>query len=181
MSRVRIKTDNSFLREKVELRIRYLPKKDKIKVLDCFAGKGVIWSIIKSKVKDVDIQVVGIDLKEYGTNLKGNNVKYLLGMDLSKFDVIDLDAYGIPYEQLEVLFKKDYHGTIFITFIQTLYGGLPYGMLEQIGFTRSMIEKCPTLFFKNGFEKFLEYLAKNGISDIIYIDKGNKKYGVIRR
>jgi hypothetical protein len=181
MSRVRIKTDNSFLREKVELRIRNLPKKDKITVLDCFAGRGVIWSIIKSQVKDIDIQVVSIDLKDYGTNLKGDNRKYLLGMDLSKFDIVDLDAYGTPYEQLEVLFKKDYRGIIFITFAQIRYFGLPLGMLEQIGYPRSMVKKCPTLFYKDGFEKFLEYLAKKGIDRIIYIDRGNKKYCMIRR
>ena len=57
-----------------------------------------------------------------------------------------------------------------------MFGGLPYGMLERIGITRSMIDKCPTLFFKNAFEKLKQYLGTFNIKDVYYKKVDNKYY-----
>ena len=105
MNNRQTKTNNSYLAEKINLRLRHLPNKKSIEVLDCFAGKSVIWNRIKSK-SNYNINVIGIDKIKYGNNLNGDNVKYLKGMDLKRFDLIDLDAYGIPFKQLEIIFKK---------------------------------------------------------------------------
>lgn len=134
-----------------------------------------IWKEIKKK-SNRNINVVGIDRISYGSTLKGDNVKYLKGMNLDKYDIIDLDAYGVPFRQLEIIFKKKYKGILFITFVQSIFGRLPVRMLEKIGYTRNMIKKCPTLFNRNGIEKFKQYLAINGIKRIIIINKNNKKY-----
>jgi len=93
MNRRQIKTDNSYLNTKINLRMNHLPDKKSIKVLDCFAGRSRIWEKIKRK-SFKNINVVGIDRISYGSTLKGDNVKYLKGMDLDKYDIIDLDAYG---------------------------------------------------------------------------------------
>lgn len=175
MNRPRIKTDNSYLSSKINLRINHLPDKQNIKVLDCFAGKSRIWKEIKRK-SNKDINVIGIDRISYGSTLKGDNIKYLKGMNLNKYDIIDLDAYGIPFRQLEIVFRKKYRGILFITFVQSIFGRLPIRMLEKIGYTRNMIKKCPTLFNRNGIEKFKQYLAVNGIEKIAIINKNNKKY-----
>lgn len=175
MNRQQIKTDNSYLNSKINLRVNHLPDQQSIKVLDCFAGRSRIWKEIKKK-SNKNINVVGIDRISYGSTLKGDNVKYLKGMNLDKYDIIDLDAYGVPFKQLEIIFKKKYKGILFITFIQSIFGRLPVRMLEKIGYTRKMIKKCPTLFNRNGIEKFKQYLAINGIKKIIIINKNNKKY-----
>lgn len=175
MNRLQIKTDNSYLNSKINLRMNHLPDQQSIKVLDCFAGRSRIWKEIKKK-SSKNINVVGIDRISYGNTLKGDNVKYLKGMNLDKYDIIDLDAYGIPFRQLEVIFKKKYRGIFFVTFVQSIFGRLPVRMLEKIGYTRNMIKKCPTLFNRNGIEKFKQYLAINGIGKIIIINKNNKKY-----
>jgi len=175
MNRQQIKTDNSYLNSKINLRVNHLPDQQSIKVLDCFAGRSRIWKEIKKK-SNKNINVVGIDRISYGSTLKGDNVKYLKGMNLDKYDIIDLDAYGVPFKQLEIIFKKKYKGILFITFVQSIFGRLPVRMIEKIGYTRKMIKKCPTLFNRNGIEKFKQYLAINGIKRIIIINKNNKKY-----
>jgi hypothetical protein len=97
-------------------------------------------------------------------------------MNLDKYDIIDLDAYGVPFRQLEVIFRKKYRGILFVTFIQNIFGALPVRMLTKIGYTKNMIKKCPTLFNRNGIEKFKQYLAINDIKKVIIINKNNKKY-----
>jgi len=175
MNRRQTKTDNSYLSSKVNLRMNHLPDKQSMKVLDCFAGKSKIWKEIKKRsVKHIN--VVGIDRIACGSALKGDNIKYLKGMDLTRYDIIDLDAYGIPFRQLEVIFRKKYRGILFVTFIQSMWGRLPVRMLEKIGYTRKMIKKCPTLFNRNGVEKFKQYLAMNGVKRILIINKNNKNY-----
>ena len=175
MNRQQIKTDNSYLNSKINLRVNHLPDQQSIKVLDCFAGRSRIWKEINKK-SNKDINVVGIDRISYGSTLRGDNIKYLKGMNLNKYDIIDLDAYGVPFRQLEIVFQKKYKGILFITFIQSIFGRLPVRMLEKIGYTRKMIKKCPTLFNRNGIEKFKQYLAINGIKKITIINKNNKKY-----
>ena len=77
MSKGRIKTDNSFLSDKIKLRLNHLPRQDNINVLDCFAGEGVIWDSIKKRT-DKSITVVGIEQKnKKGVYLKGNNLKFI--------------------------------------------------------------------------------------------------------
>ncbi len=170
-----IKTDNSYLKSKVNLRINHLPQKNNIKVLDCYAGECKIWNNIKTKTEE-NIIITGIDKKPYGNNLRGDNLKYLKGLNLDSYDIIDLDAYGVPFRQLEIIFKKGYKGILYITFIQSMFGQLPIKMLNKIGYTKSMIKKCPTLFNRGGIEKFKQYLAINGIKKITIVIKGNKNY-----
>jgi hypothetical protein len=175
MSSQQIKTDNTYLKLKVKLRLNHMPDKKEIKVLDCFTGKQLIWNEIK-KQTDKKIFVIGIDKDKTKKGLRGDNLKYIKGMDLNKYDIIDLDAYGIPYKQLKEIFRKNYKGKIFITFIQSMFGQLPKDMLKEMGYPKTMIRKCPTLFNKNGIEKFKLYLAKNNILKINRISKDNKHY-----
>ena len=171
-----IKTDNSFLADKVALRAGMLPNKKQVKVLDCYAGTGRIWEqVVKKTGKNINVVSIDIDQKQDFV-LLGDNEKWLAMMDLTGFDVIDLDAYGVPFKQLEILFDKKYKGLVFVTFIQSLYGGLPYDMLECLGYTKAMIEKCPSLFFKKGRDKFLGYLKTKGIELVQVREDGRKHY-----
>ena len=172
-----VQTDNSFLETKVKLRIDNLPAGE-CNVLDCYAGTGLIWRTIKEKTKR-QINVLGMDLKEYqGIYLQGDNLKFLASMDISRFNIIDLDAYGVPYEQLKIIFSRKIQTetNVFVTFIQSVFGRLPYGMLQELGYSKSMIQKCPAIFFRNGFEKFKQYLAIRGIGQIKHYSHGEKHY-----
>jgi hypothetical protein len=170
-----VQTNNSFLPEKIFLREFLLSKDKEVNVLDCYAGKGVIWKDIK---KRYNVNVVGIDKKEYGSAIFGDNIKALHSLNLNDFDYIDLDAYGIPFKQLEIVFNKKYNGVVFFTFIQSGMGTINGGLLEYLGFTKKMIKKCSTMFNKDGFSKFCSYLRiKGGIEKIFYIKKKRKFYG----
>lgn len=172
-----VQTDNSFLETKVKLRIDNLPAGD-CNVLDCYAGTGLIWKTIKERTGRT-INVLGMDKKKIeGIYLQGDNLKFLASMDINKFNVIDLDAYGVPYHQLEIIFSQKLQAEtiVFVTFIQSVYGRLPYEMLEDLGYSPSMIKKCPAIFFRNGFEKFKQYLAVRGIGQIKHYSHDKKHY-----
>lgn len=174
MSNHPIKTNNTNLNSKVYLRTFFMNKEKEYSVLDCFHGTGEIWNNIK--LKGYNVSVIGIDKKENAT-IKGDNIKVLPGLNLENFDIIDLDAYGMPIKQLEIIFDKvKTEKIIYVTYIQTLFGAVDNMLLEIIGYPKQMVKKCPTLFFKNAFEKFIIYLTIKGIKDIYYIQQSSNKY-----
>jgi len=140
-------------------------------------GGGSIWKNIQKKYSGkITILKIDKEQKDDCFVLIGENQKYFDSIDLNQFDVIDLDAYGVPYEQLKSIFDRKYKGIVFVTFIQTMTGMLPYGFLEELGYTKQMVEKVPTLFCKDGFKKMCAYLKKNGIERIRYRQKERKNY-----
>lgn len=171
------KTDNSFLQDKVDLRVKFIPQKNDILVLDLFSGEGVIWNTIAKKTGK-NISVTRIDKKKNTGifHLNGDNRKYLPSIDLSVYDIIDVDAYGIPYDQIKHIIDVGYKGHVFVTYIKAHQGRLPYKMLMFLGYTKAMIKKCPTLFSRDHFDKFKKVLHKLGISYIDYIEHNNKYY-----
>lgn len=169
------KTDNSYFEEKVKLRIDNLPDRNPIRVLDMYSGTGSIWDHIKAHT-DKNIEVLAIEKRDIKGRiyLHGDNSKYRLDYDY--FDVIDLDAYGVPFEQLEDVFARCRAKMIIhVTYIQSQYGRLPVKMLEAIGYTRPMVKKIPTLFNKDGQKKFLNYLAVRGVKNIKIYDTVNHR------
>ena len=178
-------TDNSYLKYKIDIRINNLPSKTDIKVLDCFAGEGVIWDTIKNKLKHINFDIISID-KHYRDNvdLVGNNIKFLKNLDLSCYDVIDLDAYGVPYKQLKIVFTNkslSINTIFFVTFIASNRGMLPYGLLIEYGYNYNMIKKIPTLLCKQPIKKLFHFLAKNNVKKVKYYYKNRKYYMFFRR
>lgn len=148
-----------------------------IMILEAFAGGGIIWEKVK-EVTEKKICILKIEKKDgkKGVYLKGDNIKFISMFQFDKYDIIDFDAYGSPFNQLEIIFKKKYKGIVHCTFIQSQFGRLNIKMLEQIGYSKTMINKIPSVFNKNGFEKFKLYLAINGVKTIRYISKNFKHY-----
>jgi hypothetical protein len=173
------KTDNSYFKEKLNLRMESLPDKESIYILDCFSGTGSLWKEVQKNTKKT-LKVLPIEI-EKGKNkkaLSGNNLKYLKILDLNKFDIIDLDSYGIPYEQLDIIFSKNYKGIVHVTAIQSGMGQLPHGLLISIGYTYDMIKKIKSIFNVNGLKKLENYLYLNGIRSITgyFIDRKSYFY-----
>lgn len=171
-----VQTDNSYFADKVFLRLNHLPVEKEITVLDCFSGNGTIWNEVKRRT-DKKITILRIEKESRkGIYLKGDNLKYLAGMDLNAFDIIDLDAYGVPFKQLQIIFEQRPKSTIFVTFIQTIYVQLPIELLTYSGYTLEMIQKIPSLFFRKAMEIMTGYLAKNGVKKIFIRRKERKNY-----
>lgn len=163
-------TDNSRIAEKILIREAFLPDKDILTVLDVYCGKGVIWNTLAARNKNKKFRVIGLDKKnvEDRIYLKGDNVKYLAAMDLNRFDIIDLDAYRIPYEPLLQIFQKTLTRPIeiFCTVIFGQFGGIHSGLLEEIGYTKKMVKKCPALFMRKGLISVMEWLAIRGVPKV---------------
>ena len=170
-------TDNDSIGFSYKVGLRIETVKQNQKILDCFSGHGHIWNEV-SRQKECNLNITSIDSRNDKSSvyLKGDNIKFLKAMDLNKYDIIDLDSYGIPFQQLEIIFEKKYSGIIHATFIQSSMGRLNNGLLMSLGYTREMIKKCPTLFSKNGYEKFKNYLANHSILRINELSLKNKHY-----
>ena len=171
------KTNNSYLADKVALRLGHLPRKKEIYVLDCYAGKGLIWRAVQ-KLSGKDITTLPIDTSDddTGFRLPGDNRGYLETLDLSQFDVIDLDAYRIPYDQMRIVFEREYHGFVFVTFIQSPFGRMPNRLLLDIGFSEEMITASPTLVGSMGWQYFKEWLRAMGVRKIWHRTHSRKHY-----
>ena len=174
------KTDNHFTADKMALRIKYSCWGEKpLRVLDVFGGHGVIWRGVERKSGRKVLRTAidsRDDLKTF--HLHGDNSKVMASLDLSEFDVIDLDAYGIPSEQLQIIFDKKYSGIVFVTAIQTMQGQMPKRILEDIGIPSEISTKCPTLASKRGWDYLKEWLSKNGVKKIIHRSWSRKHYFV---
>jgi hypothetical protein len=178
------RTDNS--RESIKVKIRKEGTKNNMVILDCYHGKGVIWNTIK---KQKNIKVIGIEKdkgKGYGS-IYGECEKVIPSLDLSKYQIIDFDAWGSPYKSIKAMFLNESlkKGTIcFYTFIQTGMGTCQKALLNYIGIKDTMYKKCPTLFRNHGFIAFKEFLRVHGIKEITdynFIETGSTKhYGMFK-
>ncbi len=173
----KVQTNNSYTEEKIQLRLAALPEKKELNILDCYRGNSVLWDAVKKRTSK-KLNIIGIDKRrDYeGLYLQGDNLKFLSNFDLSVFDIIDLDAYGIPYKQLEMIFLKNYKGVVLVTFIQSVMGNINKKLLLRLGYTESMYRKCQTLLSRNGYEKFKSYLFLNGICEVNSVNYNNKHY-----
>lgn len=108
-STIKTNNDNSLIEGKVNLRLQSLPDKKEINVLEAFGGEGVLWSIVQRKAPDKKINVLSIDKNKYGrVQLQGDNLKFLHSLNLSEFDIIDLDAWGIKKVNIISKSRKNY-------------------------------------------------------------------------
>lgn len=182
----KVKTDNSFIEEKIYLRIKYLPNKEFLNILDCFHGKGIIWNNIKN-ITNQKINITGIE-KKYNKSknndfvIYGDCLKYLKKMDLSCYDVIDLDCYGSPSKYLYACYKnktlrKDV--VIYYTNINSIYGYQTEIVLKSNKISKNMYNKCITIFNKKRLYFFYNFLYNLGIRKVMEIQKNHKFYGVI--
>lgn len=175
-------TDNSYFSDKVLLRLKHLPRNDIVSVLDCFHATGSIWNEVR-KWSDKKIRVDGIDVKHNrrrGT-LRGLSEKFLSSLDLTRYDIIDLDAYGWPVEQLELLFKSGWKGHVFVTMCHPNIGiTIPDIVLRASGYSKNMSRKAPALFGTKHLEKLLNYLAHNGIEEVWHRSSVNQHYMFFR-
>ena len=163
-----MKTDNSHFEEKVLLRVESIKDIEKPVILELYAGKSTLWEEVKKRTgKNIEItRVEKIKNKCPFPHLQGDNLKFLVGMDISKYNIIDMDAYGVPAELIEALWMKSYYGVVVITAIRSVMGRMPDIILAANGYTEPMIKKAPILLSSNGLEKFLNFLYIKGIRNV---------------
>lgn len=115
-------TDNSNFEKKVLLRIEAISYSENDRVLDCYSGTGKLWKEVQRRTGR-KLHITSIE-KEKGKNpaaMCGDNMKILPTLDISRYGLIDLDAYGHPAEQLEHIARRGYEGVLVVTWIDTMF------------------------------------------------------------
>lgn len=189
MSKVVIKKkDNSFLQDKINIRFQECLRlnTNSLRVLDCFHGMGKIWAGVKELFPG-EIEVVGIE-KERGkspfTVLEGENRKFLPRLDLSSFDLIDLDAYGTMSGQFhDIVNNPTFQGqNIFFTEITTYQAAIAREILKANN-ALHIYKKNRTVLRSLYYTFLFEMFRKSGAKRVKYFrrDKNasRKMYGVI--
>lgn len=126
---------------KSELRSRVLARVKPARVLDAFCGPD---GEMFDRVWHGASSYTGIDekwsLKDERRRFVGDNMRVLRAIDLSAFNVFDLDAFGSPWAQAIVIadrraWKRGERGAIVITdgtTIRMRMGGIPSPMAELL-------------------------------------------------
>ena len=169
----RKKTDNVNVDHKVYLRKQAVKDLKELKVLDLFAGMNVLWGHF-----DCD-RYYGVEMvKGKGNNLNADNVRVIESLDLSDFNVIDCDSYGIPTKQIEQIYanKTLQRGTIIIyTCIGNAFSGVTTVALKEVGLDK-MYKKCKVLFNKLSNELFYVFLYNHGVRRVYEYEEEDSHY-----
>lgn len=149
-------------------------------MLDLYAGKNILWSYFdKERYFGVDIE------KGKGKNLTADAKKAVRSLDLSQFNVIDCDSYGIPFEVIYNILNNETllpETVIIYTAITNRLSGLNKECLEMFGLQK-IYSKSHNLIAKYAIDLFHAMLYKMGIGEIIHYDvmeNFQKEYGFFR-
>ncbi len=177
MSLQATKTDNKSIANKIFIRREAIKNLKVVKVIDLFAGRNVLWNNIKTD------KYFGIDIENNkGTNLTADTRKVFDALNISEFNVIDCDSYGIAFDLYKKILNNDKikKGTIVLyTLITNEFTKIQNEAKREFNF-KSFYNKAPSLFNARAIEFFYEFLAKNGIKEVNYYairDNFDKHYG----
>lgn len=173
-----IKTHSSHFADKLNLRVEALEGMDTPNVLDAFSANGDLWRNV-AKAHPCLVTRIEKEKGRKGIYLKGDNVKWMAAMDLTKFDVIDLDAYGSPLLNIEEVFKQRFKGTVIVTWIFGM-AGTNRQIYEAIGISEQMVAMAPTMFADLSMDAVFSYLEKKGIQRLRMVKDTEKKKGFQR-
>lgn len=124
-----------------------LEKRGAVRVLDAFAAEGRLWAEV-SKTRKLDMYT-GIETRDLGqgpAKLRGDSAKYISALMPAGYNIVDLDAFGYPVDQLRELQLCGYRGYAAITAISSGMGRIPNAVLNACGIPSGMAASCPSLF-----------------------------------
>lgn len=145
VSAKRKQTDNAHFAWKVILRREAVSSLDTVRVLDCFAGCNRLWTEVGYDYYHGLEQQKG----KGRLNIHADNLRIIPVLDLSLFNVIDLDSYGVPGNQLLAIIKNKTlpeKMVIVYTAICAPLAESHKSFLLANGILPDTYRKCPTLF-----------------------------------
>lgn len=135
-------------------------------VLEQAEKLGIPIRVIESDGSEL-IAVKRTDLSPDDPKLRGECERYLKKIDLSIFDIVDLDAYGSPSKQLQILFDRKYCGVVCVTAIMANLNKGDKKLLIESGIPHEIIEKIPiSMMPMKYFDMMKHFLAKNGVKRV---------------
>ena len=172
-----IKTDNASVPDKVFLRQKATENLAELRVLDLYAGENILWRHFETR------RYYGVEIvKGKGKNLHGDCKRVIDALDLSGFNVIDCDSYGIPFGVILKIFgnKTLQKGTVIVyTAISNKMSGVSKECVKMFGLER-IYKKSITLVAAKAHELFYAMLEKHKVKTVHYYKvSGNfeKHYG----
>jgi len=177
--------DNTSLARKVVLRNTYLPDDEEIAVLDAFTSNGLVWKQLEVLNPETTFHIARIDKESHkkGFYIRSENTRFFGSTNLSVYDVIDLDHYGVPIKQMEIVLDHSFEKRVevFVTANTIVLSKLPPSMLKVIGFTDAMIDKSLYLCSCNVENKILGYLSRRGVNrvDVLSIINDSGYHGYL--
>ena len=130
------KTDNTYFVGKLALREYFLQKYHFEKcfaaarrplVLDAYHGQGLLWQEL---CKKYPCKVIGLDVKPIKGTLKISNLVYMRHFDLP-YEIIDLDAYGEPWQAWDCVLQKSPQSAITV-FLTQCWVGIGGGAVSHL-------------------------------------------------
>lgn len=177
------KRENSHWDEKVHLRELAIQMTGKARpaVLDLFAARGRLWGSLQhgeylGMEKDKAKARTGV--------LVGDNMKFLPTLDLSGFDIIDCDAFGIPDKQIDAISKNGTlrDGTVLVyTCIRQGNTPVPRELARHSG-VGGIARKAPAMLGRYAgeiFDNMLSELSPKRVEYVITDGSVTKRYGFI--
>lgn len=157
----------------------------RLRVLDAFAGNGRLWRDVAGRTT-TKLEVASIDKRSMNRlNMRADNRRVLAAIDLDYFDVIDLDAWGVPAEQVQTIAQRGYRGPIIWTCIAVVFGLMPAAVTESEGIPSEWRDVSSTLFGEHDAaslaDRWCSYLTRLGWSHHGWFttpDTASKLYGV---
>lgn len=179
-----IKINNSYLEDKIIIRLENLPAKKSIKVLECFGGENKIWQEVKVRSKGIEISVDSVDkFINNNSNVTVDTYRILPSINPNDYDIIDVDCWGSPYKALKIIFSRPGFDRskviIFYTKIQ-MYGLINKELFLGIGITEKQYKKSRIIFARFAEIAFDSWLYKNGYREKYEKIIGKKCYGVLK-
>lgn len=169
---------SSHFNEKIWIREEALRNVEKANVLDCFHGEGKLWGYLCETQKNID-SVTGIEIKKLKSKfpvIHDNNENALKEIILDKYNVFDLDAYGYPVKQMDILFKRIKKESVIIyTICISPLAKIP----EAMNVAKDITDICKTIITRFSYEMFVNYLYRHGIQEYheyCFENKSIKKY-----
>lgn len=148
------KVDNSHHALKCDLRLRAVAASDHtpVRVLDAYAGLGALWNDVRGRT-DRTIAYMGMDKRPDAPRqmIRGDNRKLLRSLDLTRFDLIDLDAYGVPAEQLAIVAERAPGVPVLVTCILDTRGVVPHEVCRRLGIPLEHVRRAPRAVARLGW------------------------------
>jgi hypothetical protein len=180
------KTDNTYMRHKLDIR-RYFLKKyhegNKPHVFDCCQGSGCLWTQLCQEYEIGNYW--GVDLKPKKGRLKVDSIKIVSQKGLDA-DIIDIDTYGLPWKHfLGLIPNIEKPTTIFLTIgqVKIMGGNMGKIAMETLGLPNKTPQSLAVKFFDKSIVYCCNIVAKYDIILIEVVEAvsdGNAKYYGLR-
>ena len=194
--RIRMKTGSQSLGDKCHLRrlVVHEAKLESLYVLDLFAGEGAVWKRLREEPKvengEKPLEVVKYTPVDQAAKQSGQirmkiTPRLIAALDISRFNVIDIDPYGDPWLiWSEVLQRIERKTAVFVTRGKVTYGagrmpisnhskavlGIPQswnvpGKIELLDFADrcQLLQQCETAHITAGWKTELPRVDYYGL------------------